>query len=130
MSGQAILQQYFVNYRAKTIPFAKGQSGNPAGRPKGAKNRRTREIEAILESYDYDPIESLILFATNAREKLGLDQDVSPELRFQAAKEICQYMQPKLRSTDLNVTVRDDPVKKMMDEIAGHSRQMPLETQH
>ncbi len=113
-----------------TMPFKPGQSDNPAGRPKGAKNKRTHEIEAILESYEYDPIESLILFATNAREKLRLDQDVSPELRFQAAKEICQYTQPKLRSTDLNVTVRDDPVEKMMDEIAGRSRKMPVETQH
>ncbi len=113
-----------------TMPFKPGQSGNPAGRPKGAKNKRTREVEAILERYGFDPIESLILFATNAREKLGLDQDVSPELRFQAAKEICQYTQPKLRSTDLNVTVRDDPVQKMMDEIAGHSREMPGEAQH
>jgi hypothetical protein len=29
--------------------FAKGQSGNPAGRPKGSRNRATLAIEALLE---------------------------------------------------------------------------------
>ena len=30
-------------------PFKPGQSGNPAGRPKGARNRTTMAIEALLE---------------------------------------------------------------------------------
>jgi hypothetical protein len=30
-------------------PFRRGQSGNPAGRPKGARNRATLLIEALLE---------------------------------------------------------------------------------
>ena len=30
-------------------PFNKGQSGNPAGRPKGARNRTTLALEAMLE---------------------------------------------------------------------------------
>lgn len=30
-------------------PFAEGQSGNPAGRPKGARNRATQVLEKILD---------------------------------------------------------------------------------
>jgi hypothetical protein len=30
-------------------PFSKGQTGNPAGRPKGSRNRATVALEAILD---------------------------------------------------------------------------------
>jgi hypothetical protein len=30
-------------------PFEAGQSGNPAGRPKGSRNRTTQAVEAILD---------------------------------------------------------------------------------
>lgn len=35
--------QYFNN-----MPFEKGRSGNPNGRPKGAKSRTSEEIRALL----------------------------------------------------------------------------------
>ncbi|MCJ2136438.1 DUF5681 domain-containing protein, partial [Methylobacterium sp. J-026] len=30
-------------------PFGQGQSGNPGGRPKGARNRSTEALETILD---------------------------------------------------------------------------------
>ena len=35
--------------RARGRPFPKGQSGNPAGRPRGSSNRATRAAEMLLE---------------------------------------------------------------------------------
>src|SRR5262249_580476 len=32
------------------MPFVKGQSGNPAGRPPGARNRKTLIAEALFEA--------------------------------------------------------------------------------
>src|SRR5262249_11141375 len=36
--------------RREQMPFVKGQSGNPAGRPRGACNRATLALEAKLEA--------------------------------------------------------------------------------
>src|SRR3954463_11789814 len=35
--------------RGGAPPFQKGQSGNPRGRPPGARNRATQAIEALLD---------------------------------------------------------------------------------
>jgi hypothetical protein len=49
------------------MPFDKGKSGNPAGKPKGAKNRLTRTVkETILEVFNImqdDPKGNLLAFA-------------------------------------------------------------------
>jgi len=31
------------------VPFQIGQSGNPAGRPRGARNKRTLALESIMD---------------------------------------------------------------------------------
>jgi hypothetical protein len=36
--------------KARGRPFGPGQSGNPCGRPKGARNKATLVIEALLEN--------------------------------------------------------------------------------
>ena len=41
-----------VNNKVETTMFEKGQSGNPEGRPKGAKNKRTLIRQALEEVYD------------------------------------------------------------------------------
>jgi hypothetical protein len=35
--------------RGRGRPFAKGQSGNPGGRPRGSTNRATRAAELLLD---------------------------------------------------------------------------------
>src|SRR5262249_3284958 len=43
-----------------TMPYQKGESGNPAGRPRGSRNKRTLLAEAMFEARGPDLIEKLI----------------------------------------------------------------------
>ncbi|MFC4170491.1 DUF5681 domain-containing protein [Microvirga sp. GCM10011540] len=38
-----------IKKQGKAAPFQKGQSGNPAGRPKGSRNKTTLALEALLD---------------------------------------------------------------------------------
>src|SRR5215813_3228417 len=49
MSSQQISDEAVQPVKARGRPFEKGQSGNPAGRPKGARNRTTIAVEALLD---------------------------------------------------------------------------------
>lgn len=44
----------------KGRPFQPGQSGNPNGRPKGARNKITREVEAILSTSGEDVAKAVV----------------------------------------------------------------------
>lgn len=80
------------------------------GRPKGAKNKRSLQVEILADKFQ-DPFELLMLFATGDWKGLGYDSEVyimesaqgstkigytiSPEMRLAATKEACQYLYPK-----------------------------------
>jgi len=48
------------------MPFVKGQSGNPAGRPAGSRNRFTREMDEALEQRGLPVIAAIIQHAKDA----------------------------------------------------------------
>jgi hypothetical protein len=75
-------------------PWQPGQSGNPAGKPKGARNKRTEELFERLEARgDKDPAELLSSIATNDKER--------KELRIQAATALLPYKYARPATTPI-----------------------------
>ena len=76
--------------RGSGRPFLKGQSGNPAGRPRGSKNRKTLIAELLLEG-EADRLArkavDLALGGSEAALRLCLDRLIAPRrersVRFQ-----------------------------------------------
>jgi hypothetical protein len=67
--------------RGRGRPFAKGQSGNPGGRPRGSTNRATRAAELLLDgeaaALTRKAVE-LALAGDPAALRLCLDRTVAP----------------------------------------------------
>lgn len=64
------------------MPFQKGQSGNPAGKPKGTLNRDTRNYVSL--NYWYQLI---------AEKSEGMDPEKVVEIAFRAANMILSKVQ-------------------------------------
>ena len=86
------------------MPWVKGQSGNPAGRAKGCRNKRAREIEEQGRAKGMTPlqvmqgtVEHLMLRSARVKEPL------KSELRVRAAEiaaKIAPYIHPRLASVE------------------------------
>jgi hypothetical protein len=64
------------------MPYAPGQSGNPAGRPIGSRNRKTLLVEALLEGDGEDLAHRLVQKAMTgdpAALKLCFDRLLAPQ---------------------------------------------------
>ena len=66
-------------------------------RPKGAKNKRTQEIQDRLAELDCDPIEGMV--------QIAKDPTSSQELKLQAFKELAQYTAPKRKAVAMTASV-------------------------
>ena len=63
------------------------------GRVKGTLNKATQDVQARLKELGCDPIEGMVILAT--------DQSNSPELRGRMFSELAQYVAPKRKAVEI-----------------------------
>ena len=73
------------------MTFVKGKSGNPKGKPTGAKNKRTEQWELFS---DWMMSEGLIRFREEMGKLRGKDYVIT-------VKDLLEYFQPKLARTEI-----------------------------
>ncbi|MCS3902088.1 hypothetical protein J2T55_000080 [Methylohalomonas lacus] len=86
--------------------FKKGESGNPSGKPKGAKDKRTR-LKGLLEPYSNDLVEKAV--------ELAMDGDTT------ALKLCLDRLMPPLKPVDkaLNVEIAGETVTDKSESVVN-----------
>src|SRR5689334_8287578 len=107
------------------MPFEKGQSGNPEGRPQGAKNKIALELRSTIINFLEDNFEKVV-------------QDfnaLSPKDRAKLYCDLLQYGLPKLQTVALGMDgessklslgidfgkLSDEQLNKIIDELKTHA---------
>ena len=120
------------------MPFLPGNKANQNGRPKGTKNKRTREFYEALERNNFDPAQALIDCYNEAKKQyaraviseqenapsstLKLESDIPKYLKIAGdlAEKIATYSYPKLKSVE-----RTDPILLEIIERIKQLKDLP-----
>lgn len=81
----------------KTDDAKHGGSRPGAGRPRGAPNRKTRELQQAVAASGITPLDFMLSVMRNEAADLAE--------RLEAAKSAAPYVHPKLATIDVNATV-------------------------
>lgn len=83
-----------------------GGKRDNAGRKEGSRNRKSLELETLLQKKfpNYDPVISMVEIAN--------DKKVDMSLRLAAHKEIAKYLRPQLKAIELTGQGGKDLVKQ------------------
>jgi hypothetical protein len=88
------------------MPFQKGQSGNPAGKAKGTRNRRTVQQAKAVEESGITPLEYMLDIMRNSDDDLR---------RFEAAKAAAPYVHARLSNVETKTLDPDTPASELPD---------------
>ena len=74
------------------MPFEQGKSGNPSGRPLGARGKNASLVKAQLKDLDCDPVSELVAIAKDVNTELGF--------RIKIYLDLVNYIHPKLKAIE------------------------------
>lgn len=91
------------------MPFTKGQSGNPMGRPKGSLNRNTAHLRELISC-----------FLNSNFETISIDfEALQPKDRIKYYCELLQFGLPKLQTTVMESRYDSLPEDQIDEIISG-----------
>lgn len=106
------------------MPFEKGQSGNPAGRPLGARNKATLVVEKRLQSdiEDIDKVLSPYLAGETPHTfaKDFFSEELTARDRLLFAEKLMHYRFPKMQAitAETNITATRGSIAEQLKALA------------
>jgi hypothetical protein len=98
------------------MPYKKGESGNPQGRPKGAPNKATKDLRKAISDFLEGRFDEVVKTweGLSGREKVAFYRD------------LLQYAVPKLQSTELKTDfdkMTDEQLDRIIEELKRKVRE-------
>lgn len=88
----------------------KGKTNNPAGRPPGARGKRSEDLRTFIEG----------IINENRRQLREDLQNIEPEKRLAILEKLLSYVLPKLQAVDTNVDfgkLTDEQLDRIIHEL-------------